>query len=371
MLQGLPEIEFVDRSTAEVEQDIIQEYESITGRRLASGDPVRLFLEALAYIVTQQRSIIDHAAKQNLLAYAQGEYLDQLGILTDTMRLEDTPARVEMEFKIGQAREVDTVIPQGTRITPGSQVYFATLQEARIKAGETSVKVTAECLTRGDEGNGYPPGDIDKIVDPVRHITSAANTETSSGGAEKESDESFRARIPLAPGKYSSAGPEEGYKYWARQAHPDILDASVDSPVPGQVDVYILLQDGELPDQEMLDKVEDELNHEKIRPLSDSIQAKEPEKINYDIQATYYIHSRDSSRADEIRENVEKALDKYKIWQRSGLGRDIDPSELTYRLKSAGASRVDVKHPEHISLDKTEVAREDQVNLEYGGLEGV
>ena len=43
-LKSLPEIVFVDADAAKVESYILSEYEKITGRSLAKGDPVRLFL---------------------------------------------------------------------------------------------------------------------------------------------------------------------------------------------------------------------------------------------------------------------------------------------------------------------------------------
>jgi len=55
-----------------------------------------------------------------------------------------------------------------------------------------------------------------------------------------ESDENFRRRITLAPESFSVAGPECAYIYHALGAHADVLDTSVSSPAPGQIQVYIL-----------------------------------------------------------------------------------------------------------------------------------
>ena len=79
LFPGLEDIVFADKSADETEREIITFYETFTGRSLAKGDPVRLFLEALILIVIHQRSLIDYAAKQNLLAYAEGDYLDGTG----------------------------------------------------------------------------------------------------------------------------------------------------------------------------------------------------------------------------------------------------------------------------------------------------
>ena len=43
-LSELKDIDFVDISKAEVEREVFALYETITGRTLAAGDPVRLFI---------------------------------------------------------------------------------------------------------------------------------------------------------------------------------------------------------------------------------------------------------------------------------------------------------------------------------------
>jgi hypothetical protein len=71
-MNNLPKIEFASKNVAQIEADIITLYEAIAERKLAPGDPVRLFLQAIAALIAQQRLLIDYAAKQNLLAYASG-----------------------------------------------------------------------------------------------------------------------------------------------------------------------------------------------------------------------------------------------------------------------------------------------------------
>jgi phage-related baseplate assembly protein len=369
MLGDLPEIEFVETDASRVESSVITTYEAIAEKNLRPGDPVRLFLESLAYLIAQQRSLIDYAAKQNLLAYARGDYLDHLGILTDTQRLPAQAAKTTMKFSIAEAMDSAVLIPEGTRATPGDQVYFATAEAAEIPAGDTSVTVTAECTTAGAEANGCLAGQINRLVDPVSHVTSVENTTTSLGGTDKESDDNFRQRIRLAPEKYSSAGARLGYRYWAKEAHQDILDVSVLSPVPGEVEIYVLMEDGELPGQEVLDAVDEQVNADRRRPLSDYVSVHAPEQIGYDIDITYYISTGDATRAKSIQTAVENAVSAYRKWQRVSIGRDINPSELIRRIQQAGAKRVDVDAPAYAALDKTQVAAESSVNVTYGGLE--
>lgn len=369
MAVDLPEISFCDTDASEVESSVITTYEAIAEKTLHPGDPVRLFLEALAYLIALQRFVIDHAAKQNLLAYAQGDYLDHLGILTDTQRLPAQAAKTTIKISIAEPLEFAVLIPQGTRVTPGDQTYFATTEAVEIPSGDTSVTVTAECTTAGADGNGYLAGQINRLVDPVSHVTSVENTTTSLGGTDKESDDNLRERIRLAPEKYSSAGPVLSYEYWARETHQDIIDVSVLSPSPGEVAVYVLMKGGELPSQEILDSVEAEVSAEKRRPLSDQVSVSAPERVSYDIDLTYYVSTADSTRAASIKDAVQQAVDDYRSWQKASIGRDINPSELIRRVQQAGAKRADVASPTFAALDKTQVAAEASVSVTYGGLE--
>ena len=97
---GLPELNFLTVDATANEKRIIGAYEKITGRVLANGDPVRLFLLSLAAENTQLRQDFNLAARQNLLSYAQGEYLDALGNMVDTPRVQAQKAVVVLRYTL-------------------------------------------------------------------------------------------------------------------------------------------------------------------------------------------------------------------------------------------------------------------------------
>ena len=330
---------------------------------------MRLFLEGLAYLISQQRYIIDHAARQNLLAYAGGDFLDHLGILTDTQRLPAQAARTTMQFSLAEALGSAVTIPQGTRVTPGEQIYFATIETVEIAPGDTSATVTAECQSPGAFANGFVAGQINKMVDLVGHVSSVQNLTTSLGGSDLENDDNFRERIQLSAEKYTNAGSRLSYKYWALDAHQDILDVSVISPEPGHVAVYVLMENGELPSPEILTLVEDSVSGDKTRPLTDFVSVSAPVQVNYDLDVTYYISSANSVQAASIQKNVQDAIDSFLLWQRSAIGRDINPSELISRIQQAGAKRADVASPGFTALGLAQVAKDVSASVTYGGLE--
>ncbi|MCF7936831.1 MAG: baseplate J/gp47 family protein [Synergistales bacterium] len=370
MFSDLDNIQFTETDTAKVESYVLTTHEAITGKKLYPGDPERLFLEGLAALIAQQRVIIDYTGKQNLLGYAQGNFLDHLGVLTDTTRLEASAAKATMQYSIAEPLGFAVLIPAGSRVTPGGQIYFATTEAAEIPAGDTSVTVTAQCQTAGSDGNGFVAGQINKMVDVVENITSVANTDTSLGGSDEEADDNFRQRIRLAPEKYSTAGPYHAYVYWAQTAHQDIADVSVLSPTPGQVNLYVLMTGGELPQQTHLDDVEEIVSSDKRRPLTDQVSVQAPAQVSFDVDITYYISTNDAGIAASIQDAVQDAVDAYILWQKTKIGRDINPSDLIRRIQQAGAKRVEVTSPAAFqTLDLSEVAADGTKTVTYGGLE--
>jgi phage-related baseplate assembly protein len=365
----LRDTQFCETDASAIETEIITTYERIAEFKLHPGDPVRLFLEGLAYIVAQQRFQIDYAAKQNLVYYADGDNLDHLGALTDTRRLKASSALVTLQFSLSEPLAHDVVIPAGTRATPDGKLFFATTEVASVPAGETSSSVEAACLTAGAAGNGFLPGQINRFVDTVQNVSSVANTTPSAGGSDLESDDNYRERIHISPEKYSVAGPDGAYQYWAKSAHQDIEDVSVSSPAPGEVDVCVLLKGGQIPPEEILNQVRATLDAESVIPLTDLCKVVPPTPRDYSISAVYFIHQDQAALAGQIQESVNRAVDNFVDWQRSKLGRDINPSQLTHLIQSAGTKRVEVLEPAFVSLTPLEVANNVNIEVQYGGLE--
>ena len=247
LFPALNDVVFADKAADEIESEIITTYENLAERTLARGDPIRLFLESIVLIIVQQRSLIDYAAKQNLLAYANGDFLNHIGALLGVTRLEASSALTTLKFTLSAVQSTVVTIPAGIRATPDGNVLFAIIDDAEIPAGENTVTVTAECTNAGAQGNGYIAGQIKKLVDPFPYEMSVENITTSYGGSDVENDENFRERIQIAPESFSVAGSAGAYKYFARTAHQDIIDVGLPTMFEedfeaGHVDLYILMK---------------------------------------------------------------------------------------------------------------------------------
>ncbi|MBD9021675.1 baseplate J/gp47 family protein [Megasphaera sp.] len=368
-LSDLPEVTFVDADTETVQNNIVTIAEGILGRTLARADPLRLFLNSLALIIVQQRKAIDTGLKQNLLAYTSGNYMDHLGNFVTCERITATAATTTVQVTLSAAQTSAVIVPKGTRITAEDGTTFAVSADITVLAGETTATGKASCTTTGDAGNGYEAGKVNIIIDKIPYVSAISNTTTTEGGADTEDDEDYRTRIQEAPEKFSTAGPDGAYKYWAKQASSLVSDVEVTSPDPGVVLVTVLLENGELPGEEMLETVANTVNSKSVRPLTDKVKTAAPTVVNYDIDLKYYIDSEDATIQASIKNNVEAAISDWIIWQKSKLGRDINVTELTYRIRASGAKWVEVTSPVNTVIDATSVAIANNININYGGLQ--
>ena len=368
-LKNLENLKFVDANPEEMEIHILEVVEGLLKRKLARADPLRLFLLGIEALLIQQRLLFDQMAKMNLLAYAKGGYLDHIGALVGTERIPATPATTTMKLTLSVVRDQAVIIPKGARITAGDNVYFALNENAVISAGELSAMTTATCTENGERGNGYLPGEISRIVDPAPFWATASNTTKSEGGANIEGDDHYRERIHEAPEKFSTAGPTLAYEYHAKEASALIVDAFADTPAPGEVNIYTLLKGGVLPGDEILTLVREQLNDRRIRPLTDKVSIKTPERIKYDVDAVYYIDHNNATEAAAIQARAESAVQEFILWQKERLGRDINPTELYYRLRYAGVKRAEIKLPVFTATNRKQVAIADHVNVRFGGVE--
>lgn len=368
-LKDLPDINFVDIDRDTVEKEIFDLYYTVTGREeLARGDPVRLFLLFITNIIILLLNQLNETGRMNMLKHSKDEYLDGIGALVGTARLPASGASTVIQITLSAERSRETIIPEGTRVATASNIYFAIAEDVIIPAGETSAQVTAKCTQTGEIGNGYEPGEVFQIVDPVPYVASMVNISTSEGGADREQDDSLRERIFEAPESYSCAGSEGAYIYHAKSVSSAIIDAAAVSPEPGVVKVIILLTGGVIPENAVTGEVERALSAKTVRPLTDQLSVIPPDAVNYQLNVKYWIN--DDADASSISAKVMEAVEEYKLWQKTKLGRDINPDELVYKLKAInGVKRVQIISPEFTLLQKNQVAQDKGTTISMEGSE--
>ncbi|MGE7113258.1 baseplate assembly protein [Lysinibacillus sp. NPDC047702] len=365
----LPEINFLTTDAQELVNEIITLYEQEEGRKLSQADPLRLIFLSLASVITKQNVAINDAAKQNLLYYARDKVLDHKGAEMTTPRLEATAATTTLRLHLSVPLTSSRIIERGALATSNEgAIFFATVEETAISPGVDYVDVELECTTKGEIGNGFTIGQINTLVKPLPYVSHVENISVSEGGAEREADEPYRERIYLAPESLTNAGSEGAYMYFAKSASALISDVYVYMPMPGYVDIKILLKDGQLPSDEMIDKVLKAVSGKTVRPLTDNVSAGAPTVISFDLDMTYFI---ETNAVDKtlVHQKIQTAVAEWLVWQQSKIGRDINPSKLISLCIKAGAKRVDIRNPAFTVVEQGEVAQLDMSNVHFGGVE--
>lgn len=364
---NLPDLYFLEKAPEQIESEILLHVREKTGLTLQRADPRLKFTQAFAAFVSIERNKLEHGLRQNRLSYAEDDTLDHMGTENSTDRLPAKYAGTTMAFVLEEDRVDALPITQGTRYLVGD-IYFVTNEANVIPPGTHLFAVEATCELPGEIGNGFLPGEISTLVEPLPYVKSVQNTTITSGGADEENDDAYAERIRLAPESFSVAGPEGAYIYWAMAASQDVVDVKVDTPEEGVVTVFVLMVDGKLPNEEDLALVETNLMNKYTRPLTDKVLIEAPTVVSYSVEVEYWIANKSATVSSIIEKQVNQAFQDYLVWQRSKMGRDVDFSELITRLKQAGASRVSVSSPMFIEIGETEVAKELTANIIFKGL---
>lgn len=374
--ENFPDISFIDDSTvdevfAQMINDYQEAYKEITGKEvsLALANPYRLIMQSCAYQIYQSMQYADNAGKMGTLKYSRDGFLDNIAPLRGVARLEAAPAVTTLRFSIEAPLQSAVVIEAGTRVTNGNEVYFETDEYAEIAPGETSVTVPATCTQAGIAGNGFAEGEFTTLVNTLPYISEVTNTEITSGGADTEDDDSLKDRIYDAPSSYSTAGSAGAYEYHTKSADISISDVTVQSTTPGTVEVYFVCDGGELPGEDLIEKVSNYLTDNNIRPLTDNVVVQAPETHEYNVDFTYYIASSDKAAVSTIQAAVNSAVSLYNTWQTEKIGRDINPDYLVQKIMEAGAKRVVIRSPVFTVLTDDTIAKLGTITATYGGIE--
>ena len=326
-------ISFVDTNPDTVVASLIGFYEGLTGKKLQPAQVERIQFNSVAYRLSLLLNQVNETANQCLVAFAIGPALEALAILVGVTRLPATSAQCIVRFLLVDGHTALT-IDQGIRVQSiDGQAVFTTIETLSVAAADTFIDVKCECTKNGIVGNGYIPGKVNIILDPRPYVTRATNMDTTNGGADEETDVELRERILLAPSAFSVAGPKGAYKFWAKSAHPTIVDVAVtighdanNVIIPGQVDIFPLLINNATPSTEIMDTIYAICNDDKIRPLSDTVVVKLPVQLNYSI--TVNLTTLTDAIPSAIISAVWHQLEAYKDSRKNKMGIDVVISQI-------------------------------------------
>lgn len=382
-------INFVDINPETIFNDMLNTVETELGETLHDGDERKLFLRSLMPIVVGMANKINDTANQNLLESARDEKLDAIAKdYHSTIRLQETYSFCSGKVKLSIAQNQDIPIKAGTKVTPDGITMFKIRDDVIVLKGTLEANIVLIAASTGGKYNGFDVGKINYIVDPIAYVSEIYNTEISKSGSDIEDDKSYRERSRLAMESKSTAGPDGAYEYFAYSADNSITGIKVTSPTPGVVKIFVVVDDGEIPSQEILDKVYDQCSPKDRRPLTDKVEIGTPTVSNYDIELTYYLDKNFATSEGKWRKTIEGdgldftsgAIRDFIKWQQSEIGKSINPDELKYQIQNAasyevndrkisGVRRIEVVSPGHQSIGEDEIAKVENITIVYGGME--
>jgi len=326
-------ISFVDTNPDTVVNQLVTYYEGITGKKIQPAQIERMVFSSTGYRLGLLLNQINEAANQCLIAFAIGPALEALAELVGVTRLPASSAQCVVRFTLVDGHGALVMSP-GMRVQSiDGQAAFSTIETINVLPEDTFVDVKCECSKTGIVGNGYAIGNINIILDPKPYVSTASNVDATNGGADDETDTELRERVLLAPSAFSVAGPKGAYKFWAKSAHPTIVDVAVTighdtegDIIPGQVDIFPLLLGNATPSTEIIDAIYAICNDDKIRPLSDTVVVKSPTKTDYAIVVNLTILT-DAISAD-VQNQVMAKLEAYRDARANKLGIDVVVNQI-------------------------------------------
>ena len=359
------EYEFIPTDTAALVNQMVADYEALSGETVYPASPEMLMIQWVASIILAERVKGNYAANQNLPSRAEGENLDALAELFYAQeRTPAKPAACTVRFHISAAQGSAILVPAGTRVTDGSQkLYWETLEDAWVEIGDTYVDAPVRCQTAGTVGNGWPAGSIDAAVDVYDYYSAVEHVTVSDGGAEELSDDEFYEILRASLDGMSTAGARGNYLYHAKATSGQIADVVVNSPAAGEIRIYVLDTEGQTWTSGGVTKkfpgkagstlkalVRASCNDDSVRPLTDKVVMSDPTEYSYNVNLTYYISSQATQTAT-IAQEVADTVDTWICWQQGKLGRDINPSKLISMLMAIpGIKRVEITSPAYHAL---------------------
>jgi phage-related baseplate assembly protein len=372
---NIPPISFATIDVTELQKAVIsgflKAWEEDTGEKLTllPSDRRYNFLSSATAWLVGAYAVLDESARQNLIGWAHGAFLDNIGAFFDIgnfsgafrgLRLPASPAITTLSFEIAEVSQDASIIPESTQVASSSSgLVFTTDKSLSIPPGFLSGEVGATCTTVGPAGNGLL--DINSPIDWAGTFAiTVSNSPASQGGADVQGDEDYRLQLYAASDSYSNAGSYGGYEFFAKKTSTAIGDVSVTGPEdlgnPGDVLVTVLLADGTFPDQPMLDLVKANINADRIRPLTDRVRVAVPSGVPYSVEVRYWVDDTQIGQESAIQDAVNKAMNAWVNENSLALGGSINPSSLHVAVMEAGASYAIVDEPpDRIQLEKWEV----------------
>lgn len=333
---------FIERDPEVIQAECKAKLEELLGRDIQPAQVEQLILNFVVYRELLLLNRFNAGMRQMLYQFSTAPILDYIAALVAIERLPAARAGCTVRFTLVDGHGT-VLIPEGTRVSSiDGAAIFRTIADIVVNPAIQTVDVAVLADIAGKGSNGYAPGTISKILDPLAFVSLVENIDTTGGGSDVETDEQLRGRIKLAPSQYSSAGSRASYLFYAKSANALITDVSVSSPIPGTV-LIVPLTESEVTPAQVLDDIYNVCSAENVRPLTDTVIAAAPTRKDYEIKVDVVLY--EGADATTERAEITGVLEEYAQEKRGKLGLDIIRSHIAQKCRLANVYDVTVISP--------------------------
>ena len=326
------ELHYITYDPEAIWDKMMENYNNAGGEILYPGDEKEMLLRSVLADITQAFAGVDNALRMMTLRYAVGEYLDMIGELRACPRIEASAARATVTITTLPLGIV-TTLEAGTPMTADGEMYYRLVDDVPL-TGYAQV-LTAEIIAdrTGIAGNGLLAGTQMTLAVASRSIDTIVVASDAAGGQAAEDDETYRERIRAHLITSVTTGPSRQYEAAAMAVSSNILDAKA-TGASGEVYISLILAD-QTGASALIAEVEDALNAEDVRPLTDTVIVSQATDVEYTLNVKYK-----SDGSSMVNAAIAEAVTEYQNWQDNKIARAFDPDRLMAMLYQAGCTRV-------------------------------
>lgn len=349
------EIHYISYDPDTVWLKMLDAYNKAGGDVLYSGDEKEILLRAVQEAMIQGFAEVDNALRMATRRYAVRDYLDLYGESDFCERIKSTAARAKVAITYKAGMETGAIAAGAALTQDGVIVYQLTEDINPVGNVAQTIETEIVCKTPGSAGNGLEAGAQMQFLSQQSRVESVVCIEGAAGGTDTEQDEAYRERIGSAHSAYA-AGTKPYYEALALSTSTQIVDAQAVRSAPGQVTVFLLLEDG-MSSAEKASAIRTALSvlsEPDARGLTDEMFVSEAEELSYALKVNCNLPSGVNGTA------LTAAAAEYQEWQDRKIGRPFNPDKLTAMLYQAGAERVTYQEGSHFDGGSAEYTEIDQ-----------
>ncbi len=347
-----------------LEQNITNFKSLVPGWIPLESDEFKIILEAFALRELHLRAEFNIKAQAFFLLTATKEDLDNWAFRYGIQRLKGSKPYASYEFKVNDLRETDLVIPAKFILTDDTSTHIGKLlNKVIVKAGTDTATGTIEL----QEETKLSDIKTQVVTTSFPFLVEVKALEVFANGSSVENDEELKYRILLSMADKSTAGSEETYKSFTFKADERIEDVKILNgikPLEDYVSLFFEKSEAEIldalvqltndmatievyyysedADDLMQTRIEQSLNKEEVRPLSDVVKVAAATPKNFTVSAELKLLP--NQEVATVLSAAQKSLDDG-LELLKQIGTDITLSEINDFLKVPGVKEVVILEP--------------------------